>query len=139
MDVFTMAARAGWEVFPIGGACEPDSVPMGSLMGLVLISGAPSITEKSREIPASNKPLSHARSFAARRQRLKKDINRFSANMKAMKEYNVDFKQVSRILSEAGTWIQLAKNLHELDNSWVQVMRRNARMFSGRPQKKETP
>jgi predicted metal-binding protein len=38
MDVFTMAARVGWDVFPIGGTCEPDSVPHGSLMGLVLIT-----------------------------------------------------------------------------------------------------
>jgi predicted metal-binding protein len=38
MDVFTMAARAGWDVYPIGGTCEPDSLPRGSLMGLVLVA-----------------------------------------------------------------------------------------------------
>lgn len=37
MDAFTMAARAGWDVYPIGGSCEADSVPRGSLMGLVLV------------------------------------------------------------------------------------------------------
>jgi predicted metal-binding protein len=37
MDAFTMAARAGWDVYPIGGTCEPDSVSRGSLMGLVLV------------------------------------------------------------------------------------------------------
>lgn len=37
MDVFTMAARVGWDVYPIGGTCRPDSVPRGSLMGLVLV------------------------------------------------------------------------------------------------------
>ena len=37
MDAFTMAARAGWDVYPIGGTCEPDSVARGSLMGLVLV------------------------------------------------------------------------------------------------------
>ena len=37
MDAFTMAARAGWDVYPIGGTCEPDSVPRGSLMGLVIL------------------------------------------------------------------------------------------------------
>ncbi|MFO7962700.1 MAG: DUF2284 domain-containing protein [Desulfobacterales bacterium] len=36
MDAFTMAARVGWDVYPIGGTCEPDSVARGSLMGLVL-------------------------------------------------------------------------------------------------------
>lgn len=37
MDAYTMAARAGWDQYPIGGSCEPDSVPQGSLMGLVLV------------------------------------------------------------------------------------------------------
>lgn len=38
MDVFTMAARAGWDHYPIGGMCEPDTVPAGNLMGLVLVA-----------------------------------------------------------------------------------------------------
>jgi predicted metal-binding protein len=38
MDAFTMAARSGWDVYPIGGTCEPDSVPHGTLMGLVLVT-----------------------------------------------------------------------------------------------------
>ncbi len=38
MDVFTMAARVGWDVFPIGGTCEPDVVAHGTLMGLVLVA-----------------------------------------------------------------------------------------------------
>lgn len=38
MDVYRMAARAGWDQFPIGGMCEPDSVPRGSLMGLLLVN-----------------------------------------------------------------------------------------------------
>ncbi len=38
MDVFTMAARAGWDIYPVGGQCEPQSVPQASLMGLVLVA-----------------------------------------------------------------------------------------------------
>ncbi len=37
MDVYRMAARVGWQQYPIGGSCQPDSVPRGSLMGLVLV------------------------------------------------------------------------------------------------------
>ena len=37
MDAFTMAARVGWDVYPIGGTCEPDSLPRGSLRGLFLV------------------------------------------------------------------------------------------------------
>jgi len=39
MDAYTMAARVGWDHYPIGGSCEPDTVPRGSLMGIVLLSG----------------------------------------------------------------------------------------------------
>lgn len=38
MNAYTMAARAGWDVYPIGGTCRPHLVPHGSLMGLVLIA-----------------------------------------------------------------------------------------------------
>ena len=38
MDVYTMAARAGWDIYPIGGRCEPESVGRGNLCGLVLVT-----------------------------------------------------------------------------------------------------
>lgn len=38
MDVFTMAARAGWDMYPIGGRCRPKSVGRGNLCGLVLVT-----------------------------------------------------------------------------------------------------
>ena len=38
LDAFTMAARVGWDAYPIGGTCQPDSVPHGALMGLVLVT-----------------------------------------------------------------------------------------------------
>jgi predicted metal-binding protein len=37
-NVFKMAARVGWDVYPIGGTCQPGDVPMATLMGLVLIT-----------------------------------------------------------------------------------------------------
>jgi predicted metal-binding protein len=37
MDVYTMAARAGWDIYPIGDATEPSEVPHGLRLGLVLI------------------------------------------------------------------------------------------------------
>jgi hypothetical protein len=39
IDALTMASRAGWDVYPIGGTCRPESVPHGTLMGLVLVAG----------------------------------------------------------------------------------------------------
>jgi hypothetical protein len=37
MDAFTMAAKVGWEIYPVGRSTSPEDVPYGSLLGLVLI------------------------------------------------------------------------------------------------------
>ena len=37
MDVYTMAARAGWDIYPIGMNTSPEEVPHGLRLGLVLI------------------------------------------------------------------------------------------------------
>lgn len=37
IDVFTMASRAGWDVYPIGGSVAPLDVPCAGSYGLVLI------------------------------------------------------------------------------------------------------
>jgi len=37
-DALRMAARVGWDVYPIGASCRPEDVPHGTLMGLVLVT-----------------------------------------------------------------------------------------------------
>ena len=37
MDAYTMAARVGWDIYPIGGATKASEVPHGVRLGLVLI------------------------------------------------------------------------------------------------------
>jgi len=37
MDVFRMAAEAGWDIYPLGMDCKPADVPHGTLVGLVLV------------------------------------------------------------------------------------------------------
>jgi predicted metal-binding protein len=37
MDVFKMAAKVGWDIYPIGGSISPSEVPFGATHGLVLI------------------------------------------------------------------------------------------------------
>ena len=37
MDVYTMATRAGWDIYPIGRNTSPEEVPHGLRLGLVLI------------------------------------------------------------------------------------------------------
>ena len=37
MNAFTMAAKVGWDIYPIGASSTPSDVPYGVLLGLVLI------------------------------------------------------------------------------------------------------
>jgi hypothetical protein len=38
MNVYTMAAKAGWDIYPIGQRTKPEDVPCGHRFGLVLIN-----------------------------------------------------------------------------------------------------
>jgi predicted metal-binding protein len=37
IDVYKMAAQAGWEIYPIGSGAKPDDVPKGTLAGIVIV------------------------------------------------------------------------------------------------------
>jgi predicted metal-binding protein len=37
MDAFTMAAKVGWDIYPIGESVSPVDIPHGTRLGLVLI------------------------------------------------------------------------------------------------------
>jgi len=37
INAYLMAAEAGWDMYPIGTDCNPENVPHGTLLGLVLV------------------------------------------------------------------------------------------------------
>lgn len=37
-DALRMAAKIGWEVYPVGSGCRPEDIPYGTFMGLVLVT-----------------------------------------------------------------------------------------------------
>jgi len=37
IDAYKMAAEAGWEIYPIGMDCNPEFIPYGTVMGLVMV------------------------------------------------------------------------------------------------------
>jgi hypothetical protein len=37
MDVYTMAAKTGWDIYAIGNSTNPSEVPHGLRLGLVFI------------------------------------------------------------------------------------------------------
>jgi predicted metal-binding protein len=37
IDVYHMVARAGWDIYPIGSGDKPESIPKGTLAGIVVV------------------------------------------------------------------------------------------------------
>lgn len=37
IDVYKMAARAGWDIYPIGSGARPEDMPKGTLAGIVIV------------------------------------------------------------------------------------------------------
>jgi predicted metal-binding protein len=37
IDVYKMAAEAGWEIYPIGSGAKAEDVPKGTLAGIVVV------------------------------------------------------------------------------------------------------
>jgi len=37
IDVYRMVAEAGWDIYPIGSSARPDTVPKGTLAGIVIV------------------------------------------------------------------------------------------------------
>ena len=38
IDVFRMAASAGWDIYPIGSNAKPEDIPKGTLAGIVIVA-----------------------------------------------------------------------------------------------------
>lgn len=38
IDCFQLAVKLGWDIYPIGSDAKPESIPFGTLMGLILIT-----------------------------------------------------------------------------------------------------
>ena len=37
IDVYQMTARAGWDIYPIGSGAKPQTIPKGTLAGIVIV------------------------------------------------------------------------------------------------------
>lgn len=139
MDVFTMGARAGWNVYPIGGSCIPEKVPNGTLMGLVLLRALNEGESVEPEQAWQNllmesqpkRPLGgpQARSFKSRVKKMKN-------NLSALQETNTTIGQFRHMADEWPKWQQLNENLKILEGSWQGVVNLYVQSMAGRPKKK---
>jgi predicted metal-binding protein len=123
MDVFTMAARVGWEVYPIGGRLKPGDVPHGALMGLVLVAPGTGPGEpRQRPAPRPQTWTARARNW----------LRREDLRLKALDQHNM-LKQTQNIWRERKVWIRLIKNFRELESGWLKGLNVINRLFAGIP------
>lgn len=136
MNAFKMGAIAGWDVFPIGGTCGPESVGTGSLMGLALIGpvGKGQRAERHSKAPLSD-PDPVTRQGAEPAENIRRVIRDLSRNRAAYSQANVKLSQAPALLRQSKLWIRLTKNMRELSGSWLDVASSYKVMFAGRPKK----
>jgi predicted metal-binding protein len=123
MDVFTMAARAGWETYPIGGTCRPGDVPQGALMGLVMLGekrvAGPGLDD-SRETASAGEDLS-ARVAAPPDPPFKS----FSHKIKVYGDKHISLKNMLRIAlwTRRRAFLRVVKNFRRIEGSWSGALR----------------
>lgn len=131
MDAFIMAANTGWDVYPIGGACQPQSIPHGSLMGLVLLT--------NKNTPEPEFTLNKKKQSKQKKQNLpslikiRNKLKSASRSIAAIKQGNASLAQLQPMMKNRRVWTHFYKNLHAITGSWTGVLRKNIEMFTGRP------
>ncbi|MBW1988433.1 MAG: hypothetical protein JRI97_02700 [Deltaproteobacteria bacterium] len=119
MDAFSMAARMGWEVFPIGGTCRPESVGHGTLMGLAPVGG------RDAAPPA----------VLPRPQKPDLGLGQAKKSLAASRQAGFNLGILLRQGRDARTWGRFLANLADLTGSWTAAGAKLAHLFSGRPRK----
>lgn len=128
MDAYTMAARSGWDIYPIGASMSAGRVPRGSLMGLVLWGERPAHFEAG---PIPVKVLRAAATAGSSRVREALDFAR------ALRQCNITPLQLPNMLREGRLWLRVFGNFRELQGSWPGAACLGLKVFSGRPMEKE--
>ncbi len=134
MDVFSMAARQGWVVFPIGGTCAPESVGHGTLMGLVPVGPGPGPDEAGEEEPCQPSPGRLARMRAALAG-VPGWTRSARASLAAIRQAGFSPRVFLSMSPEARVWARFSANLRLLAGSWSGAAAKTAHLFSGRPRK----
>ncbi len=131
MNVYTMAAKAGWNIYPIGGRLLQSDVPHGSLMGLVLMGEQKKkVPVKTSEVAAGGRSAASTNShFANFIKVIKREKDRFTA----MKQYNMTTHQLRAVFREKRMWFRVLKNLREIQGSWSGALGLMMKIFEGRP------
>ncbi|MEW6079874.1 MAG: DUF2284 domain-containing protein [Thermodesulfobacteriota bacterium] len=112
MDVFTMAARAGWETYPIGGTCRPGDVPQGALMGLVMLGEDNDAVRKASPTGQGLRPTVAALPDPP--------FKGFSHKMKVYREKHISLPNMLRIAlwTRRRAFLRVMKNFRRMEGSW---------------------
>ncbi len=133
MNVYTMAARSGWDIYPIKGNEETKDVPKGSLMGLVLVGESQSAGSIARTVTTGEKKLQSKKIKKSLLRRLHQWIRKEKNRLIAMKQYNISIKQLPLTIRERRMWMKVLRNFRALSGSWTGSLRLMLKVFEGRP------
>jgi hypothetical protein len=73
----------------------------------------------------------------SRIERLRKLFQRERDRLKALKQYNINIKQIPSLMHERDSWIRVIKNFRELQGSWSGSIRLLLKLFEGNPRKRQ--
>ncbi|MBC2715501.1 MAG: hypothetical protein HF978_09340 [Desulfobacteraceae bacterium] len=115
MDVYTMAARVGWDHYPIWGLLRTGKCSAWQFNGVGTGKGEQTMTRNNSGF------------F--------RGYHDFKKNLLALKQSNITLGQTSNMLREFDVWWKISKNLKELEGSWGGVLKKYIRFFEGVPRK----
>ena len=136
LDVFAMAAGAGWDVYPVGGTADAATVGTGSLMGLTLLAADPRPGYGALEEEDGAAPRAKKQAHPGAWEALREAGRSLGRTWGAWRQDNVTPGQMPRLVQNRGVWLRLYHNMALLTGSRPRAAAAMARLMAGRPHKK---
>jgi hypothetical protein len=70
---------------------------------------------------------------------LQRSYRRVQNSLAALQQDNMTLKQLPHIVRHRRLWLQVLKNMREIEGSWPAAIRRTLLMYEGHPRKRERP
>ena len=70
---------------------------------------------------------------------LRKSYRKVQNSLAALQQDNMTLKQLPHIVRHRRLWLQVLKNMREIEGSWPAAIRRTLLMYEGHPRKRERP
>jgi len=74
-----------------------------------------------------------------RRNNFRRSYRNVRNSLAALQQDNMTLKQLPHMLRHRRLWLQVLKNMREIEGSWPAAIRRTLLMYEGHPRKRERP